>query len=236
MEYTNEQLEQAIAGLPEEFQEAIASSHISTKVREIGNRYKLSAVQSGKLADNAMLAALGLINSANFSETLSKDMAVPITQAQLIVTDVNKIFNEIRKSVQEKTVEPEKDEEAEPLQPTTYNLQPQEEPLKRADVLHGIENPEPMGGSKGAGTSLLGNSLPNEKKESPPEKTTTPTPTAQIGLPVALHDSTTQAGNIAEQKLTQPFKIESKETVIQNKPTINDLRPTIKVDPYREAV
>src|SRR3989338_11074283 len=143
MNYTNEQLEKAVQDLPEEFQEAIASSHITTKVREIGNRYKLNAVQSGKLTDNAMLAALGLIDSINFSETLSKDIAIPVSQAQLIVGDVNKIFEEIRKSIQERASTPENEEEI--LVEPKEVLPEQEEILHRADVLHGIENPEQIG-------------------------------------------------------------------------------------------
>ncbi|MEK7558626.1 MAG: hypothetical protein AAB507_02250, partial [Patescibacteria group bacterium] len=256
MEYTNEQLEQAIAGLPEEFQEAIASSHVSNKVQEIGKRYRLSVVQAGKLTDSAMLAALGLIDSANFSEILSKDLVIELPQAQKIVEDINReVFDEIRKSIREKTVETEEEEEVEYQQSTTDNLQPttndktkngllEEETLRREDVLHGIENPEPVigkgtgvsflgnsleekkeekdvweitkpVGNKGTGTSLLGNSLGEKKKETPPvQKMASPTPARQNFVEQNLGGQapTAPMGNIAEQKLAQPFKIESKET------------------------
>ncbi|OGZ04323.1 MAG: hypothetical protein A2648_01085 [Candidatus Lloydbacteria bacterium RIFCSPHIGHO2_01_FULL_41_20] len=253
MNYTNEQLEKAVQDLPEEFQEAIASSHITTKVREIGNRYKLNAVQSGKLTDNAMLAALGLIDSINFSETLSKDIAIPVSQAQLIVGDVNKIFEEIRKSIQERASTPENEEEI--LVEPKEVLPEQEEILHRADVLHGIENPEParqnfvhppkfQRNSGGQGQNLGGQakppvapitSAPVVKKETinitktetaPAQKVSPPTPAPVIPI-----------GDIAEQKLAQPFKIESKETEVRNTPTTDNQQPTIKkVDPYRETI
>ncbi len=229
MEYTNEQLEHAIAGLPEEFQGAIADSRISNKVQEIGKRYQLSVVQAGKLTDSAMLATLGLIDSANFSEVLSKDLVIELPQAQKIVEDIDKeVFDEIRKSIQEKDREGDSllgtsllgrnGEEKKSVDKPKEVIPEQEEILKREDVLSEIENPEPVGSIKEAGVSSKEEKVGIENIEQPADYQL---PTTNYPLPT---------GNIAEQKLAQPFKIESKETEVKI-PSIH----AVKIDPYREA-
>ncbi len=180
MEYTNEQIKRAVEALPIEFQEAIADSVVSNKVLDIGKRHALHLDQTGKLQDDAMLALLGLIPGSIFSTTLAKDLGIPEAQAEAIVHDINQeVFSPIRKTIQEKTTEEE---------PVGEEKTPDEE-LDREEVLHGIENPEPLVGVSSKEVEVR---------------------SKEIG-------AGDQGGGIVEQKLAGAFKSERVETVEKDK-------------------
>ena len=145
MDYTNEQIELALSRLPEEFQEAIATSSISNKVIDIGKRYNLHIDQIGKLKDSVILLALGFLDSNSFSGVIAKELSMALPQAQTIVGDINReIFEEIRKTIKEKTA-PEK-----PGQKEGYTPEPQaEENLDREELLKAIESPGVVGSIEG---------------------------------------------------------------------------------------
>lgn len=161
MDYTNEQIEEALRRLPEEFQEAIATSSISNRAIDIGKRYNLHFDQIEKLKNNVMLLALGFIDSSSFSGVIAKELSLTVPQAQAIVGDINReIFEEIRKIIKEKTTEvaPERENNVEPATKT-------EESLDREELLKAIESPEQIGSIEGG--SIKYKELSIKKEEEP---------------------------------------------------------------------
>jgi len=214
IEYTNEQLEQAIAALPEEFQEAIASSFVSEKALEIGKRHNLHIDQLGKMKDITMLALLNLVDTSKFSETLATELSVSPGEALSLVRDVDaEIFDGLRKLIREKTAG--KEEGTDSLIAETEKGITPEEPLNREDVLRGIENPVPA--SPPPAPKIMPAGLPAELKI--PEITSGATPPAP-------------QGSIPEQKLTAPFGIPAAVTAKEE----SSIASIKKIDPYREPV
>ncbi|MEK7662310.1 MAG: hypothetical protein AAB355_02325 [Patescibacteria group bacterium] len=231
IEYTNEQLEQAIAALPEEFRGAIASSFISDKSLEIGRRHNLHIDQLSKMKDITMLALLNLIDTSKFSETLIEELSISLEEASSLVNDVNsEIFEGLRKLIREKTTEEENlgevsSEEA-PISPMEIApaAEEKEEKLNRDDVLHGIENPTP------AVPSLPVVVTPQPATingQSPIIPSGEPAPASSYPL-----TSNSQTKSIPEQKLAAPFGIPASVTSKEE----NSIASIKKMDPYREPV
>lgn len=150
MEFTNEQITRAMESLPEEFQDAIADSYVSNKVLEIGQQHALHIDQIGKLQDNAMFAALGLIDGNTFGKTIAKELAIPSDKALAIVRDVNsEVFEGIRALVKERTVREEtetreENAEATPASPPEpARMSESEVSIDREAILKEIESPVP---------------------------------------------------------------------------------------------
>ena len=230
MEYSNEQLERAVQSLPKEFQEAIASSNISDKVLEIGKRYNLHVDQMGKLKDTAMLATLNLISPTNFSETLSKELFLPITKAQALVGDINKeIFEKIKERIRENTKKEIVEEESKIVEPPIeivpqpqQNLdEPTNEKLNKEDVLRGIEDEESQQftrqnfSNKNLGGQATNNNRPNF---------IAPTGIIIKNIPSVL----------SEKVSVPPPTIQTQKKPAKETPPSPVTPP--KIDPYREPI
>ena len=233
IEYTNEQLEQAIAALPEEFQEAIASSFVSEKALEIGKRHNLHIDQLGKMKDITMLALLNLVDTSRFSETLAEELSVSQEEANSLVRDVDaEIFDGLRKLIREETTEKENDtenllkDEEKPEEETPAGTTPaQEEVLNREEVLRGIENLAPAIPPQLSAAELAAPKPPVIAPATPAAAPKTPEVIPPATVP-------TQAGSIPEQKLAAPFNIPATET----KKEESSIASIKKMDPYRETV
>lgn len=96
MDYTDEQIEKATRNLSREMLEAISSSRISNKAREIGERYGLNENQLNELSDTTTDLALGLIPKKEFSNTLMGLLAITDTVATALSLDIDReIFQKI---------------------------------------------------------------------------------------------------------------------------------------------
>jgi len=132
MAYTNEQIKQAVATLPPEFQEALAGTFVANKILEIGKRHGLNVEQTGRLHDIALLSLLGLIPGTRVAEVLVQDLALSEIQAETLVEEITtEIFSGIRHTIREQMEIKNKI----PVQ--------EEENLDRDEILRGIENPHP---------------------------------------------------------------------------------------------
>lgn len=94
------QIEQRLAELPADVQNAIASSDMEQKLNAIGAKHRLHIDQIGRLQDETMLIMLGFADMSTFDEALAKALAVPEEEANALAAEVSdQIFVPIRESM-----------------------------------------------------------------------------------------------------------------------------------------
>ena len=143
------QIEDRIAELPEDIQQAIGSAELEQKVQAIGAKHHLHIDSAGKLQDEVMLVMLGFEPAEQFAQHLSSELGLPSVEAAAVTEEINnEIFMPIRESM--KTFAPK------PPAPT---------PPAKAQDLHPAEI---MLAEK---TLSVPNPTPPEQKPEPPKPT-----------------------------------------------------------------
>ena len=96
----HQKIEQRLAELPRDVQEAIASSELGEKLQAIGKAQGLHIDQMEALSDEVMLAMLGFVELEDLPHSIERQVRVDSARAQAITDAVNKeIFLSIRESM-----------------------------------------------------------------------------------------------------------------------------------------
>ena len=94
------QIEERLAELPADVQNAIASSDMEQKLNAIGAKHHLHIDQIGYLQDETLLIMLGFAEMSTFAEALTKALGVPAEEGKALAEEVsNQIFVPIRESM-----------------------------------------------------------------------------------------------------------------------------------------
>ncbi|HVV15185.1 MAG TPA: hypothetical protein VHD55_02185 [Candidatus Paceibacterota bacterium] len=97
---TAKQIEERIAQLPVDVQEAVLASDFDEKVLAIGKSHNLHIDQSQLLGNEIYMVMLGMSDTADFVNSIEKEVRVSKEEAEKIATDVNaKILAPIRESL-----------------------------------------------------------------------------------------------------------------------------------------
>ncbi len=132
MNYTKEQKNKVLRGLPENIQEVIVSMETFEKLKEISNAHNLHIDKMAELSDECVLVMLGLVKSAQFVDDLVLRLEVDHETAVAIVKEVNeKIFLPIREELRRVQMN------------DNSNSHPEENfnDVSKEDILNEIENP-----------------------------------------------------------------------------------------------
>ena len=154
--------------IPRDILEAIETSKVYDALEKLGEKHNLLLDQVGQLEVDTRLMLLGEIKSANFVDTIAKDLEISKGKAEAITADINtEIVTPLRDSLRKMQEEAEKREVEEPIvrpahiaaqinpiekvgnftihQPTpSHSPQYNDSNLKREDVLHDLENIEKL--------------------------------------------------------------------------------------------
>src|SRR3989338_1030179 len=94
------QIEERLAELPADVQNAIAASDMEQKLNAVGAKHHLHIDQIGYLQDETLLIMLGFAEMSTFAEALGKALSVPAEEAKMLAEEVsNQIFVPIRESM-----------------------------------------------------------------------------------------------------------------------------------------
>ncbi|MFA6430617.1 MAG: hypothetical protein WC229_03180 [Candidatus Paceibacterota bacterium] len=227
--------------LPEDVKKAILSVDYRVQLQEIVKRNHLLIDQAGALETETTLTLLGLEPLENYVENISRELALSKDKAIIVAHDVDElIFKNIRISLQQLNDKNlEENEEIE--ERTTVEL-------SKENVMSGIENPTNIPEESISISSLKSNSLNPEypaepmtkgieirremSLEIPPEaKLPIKSLTDKTKEPEPLHQNTSPANNIVEEKLGTVISTPTEKVVIEE----NSKLPS-KHDPYRESV
>src|SRR5512133_3004931 len=100
MDYTNEQLEQLLASLPEDVKGVLFAFDTGKRIRDIGLKYSLHLDKCSILVDETNLVMFGLTKPKDFLGIVESKLEVTRDIAELIVHDINEqIFGQIRESL-----------------------------------------------------------------------------------------------------------------------------------------
>jgi hypothetical protein len=97
---TQKVLQEQIAKLPPEVQDAVISPTLREKITEVGKKYALHIDQIGKLEDETVLVMIGLANPTDFVENLTAHVSLEKSVADKVAADVSdQIFLPIREAM-----------------------------------------------------------------------------------------------------------------------------------------
>jgi hypothetical protein len=83
--------------LPDGIRNIITSENFNDRIEEVGEKYKLDALQKGILVQTTVQLLIGAIHPNEFIETISAEIDIDKSQAALIAKDINhSIFNEVK--------------------------------------------------------------------------------------------------------------------------------------------
>jgi hypothetical protein len=237
--------------LPEEIKAAISSVDFKVQLQEVVKRNRLLIDQAGALETETTLTLLGLEPLVDYVENLSRELSLPRDKALLVAHDVDElIFKNIRESLQKinDTTLAEEEEIEERAQGDA-----QSGPLKREDVMSGIENPKNIPDESISISSLKSNSLNPEypienmtkgieirremSLEIPPEaklpiKTSSLISTEKVLEP--LHQNVSPVKDIIVEKLTNTVSVPTEKVVVEENSKLPQKNAVH--DPYREAL
>ena len=212
MDYDPKKIEEKIKSLPEDLQEAMFSVDIANKVIDVAEKFDLDIDQAGKLSETTSLVMLGFIPTKKFVSELSRRADIDQTKAGLIAQEVNdKIFNDIRTSLQNIQAEEQKQED---------------EAIARANTLKGIENPTTLAQNTATPTPV------NLLAEYPAivagqEAHTVPTPIATpVSAPATAPAPVVKSINLLDQFMSAPVTTKNPQPQA----------PSTTSDPYREPI
>lgn len=117
----NEMIREQFTKLPPKLQEAITSTEVSEKLREISQRYRLHLDQGQVLENETYMVLLGIEDAEKYEENIKKELGVSPEEARKIADDAAKeIFLSVRNLLKESTTPQQKTEINEP--PATENV------------------------------------------------------------------------------------------------------------------
>lgn len=95
------QIEDRLAELPDDVQEAIASANFDEQIQDIATKHQLHIDQASTLGDEILLVMLGFSNPAAFATTLADKLNITPQIAEAITEEAtNQLFMPIRQSMQ----------------------------------------------------------------------------------------------------------------------------------------
>ncbi len=95
------QIEDRLAELPSDVQEAIASANFDKQVQDIATKHQLHIDQASTLGDEILLVMLGFSSPDAFATTLADKLHIsPETAAAITEDATNQLFMPIRQSMQ----------------------------------------------------------------------------------------------------------------------------------------
>lgn len=95
-----QKVQDRIAELPEDIQEAILSSEFEKTIQQIGSKHGLHIDQMGALGDETMLVMLGFTKADDFAKNVASATHVPIGDAEKLMEEVgSEVFLPIRESM-----------------------------------------------------------------------------------------------------------------------------------------
>ncbi len=237
--YTQEQIEERFAELPEVVQNALASSETGEMLRRIGTRHNLHIDQMGTLNDVTVFVILNIIPRASYMSTLVDELHITEEQARTIVEDVNReILTPINTALKQTTASQNDQEEEESTMPT------------RDEILREIESPRVTTSREAVRTTPSsiapreevvpqeGRSLSHtpitDANDTPPlaheEKEGVMSDTVLSSLKDAPREVPPAPSSLLEKKLTQTTHIAPTQSSIEEKKNPNHH------DPYREPM
>ncbi|MCK4387103.1 MAG: hypothetical protein KAV41_03430 [Candidatus Pacebacteria bacterium] len=152
-------LEEKYRAIPDDVREAISSSEVNRKLRDLTDKYKLQFDEAEDLTKEIGFVMLGLKSPDNFVKNIQKATALDSKTSTQIAEDVNNtIFKDIRKSIRQIHSKPseENSRTAEQIE-TDEELEELGEQRMRAELIKEIENPAEKT------TDLI--KIPQDKKE-----------------------------------------------------------------------
>ena len=97
-----QQLEERLKTLPQAVQNAIASSDLEKRLRELSDKQKLHIDQWQKLENEVMLTLLGFQQAENLENNLIREVGVTAEIARALAENINTIvFEPIRQELRE---------------------------------------------------------------------------------------------------------------------------------------
>lgn len=97
-------IQERFAKLPPKLQEAITSTEVAEKLREIAQRYRLHLDQGQILENETYMVLLGVEQAGKYKENLKKELHISTEQAKQITDDIAKeIFLSIRNRLKDST-------------------------------------------------------------------------------------------------------------------------------------
>ncbi len=97
---TQQQIEKRLAELPEDVRQAILSSDLDQKLRDIAQKHSLHVDQGSALSDETMLVMLGFSDPSEFAGNLAAQLHMPPADAQALAGEVSEqVFLPIRDSM-----------------------------------------------------------------------------------------------------------------------------------------
>ena len=232
MEYDAKKIEERIKSLPDDLQEAMISVNVADKILDIAEENGLYIEQAGKLSDLTSYIMLGFIPTNKFVSELSKRTEIDSTKAGLIAQEINdKIFNDIRASLQQIQANEKKQED---------------EAMVRANTLKGIENPSVLvqAAASPQSVNLLteypaiiqgqeAKTVPSPIQPIPPAMNSAETPTLNTTQTPAAQTPQVKSINLLDQFMSAPVTTKNPQAVAQT--TVNK-SPSNTSDPYREPI
>ncbi|MCW9054942.1 MAG: hypothetical protein OQJ98_03130 [Candidatus Pacebacteria bacterium] len=94
------------AELPEKLQQAITSTEVAEKLREIATKYRLHLDQGQILENETYMVLLGIEEAGKYEENIRHELNIPKDQAEKIATEVAQdIFLSVRNELKARTTE-----------------------------------------------------------------------------------------------------------------------------------
>ena len=155
-------IRERFSDLPPKLQEAITSTDVTSKLRELTQKHRLHIDQGQKLENETYMVLLGIEDAEKYEGNLQRELKIPHEEAKKVAQDVAKeIFLSIREALK-KTAVPSQ----EPVQKTeTY----EQHVAKEADsVTPAIPPPPPSVEEK---IDKLPHTEEEQKKEAPAKET-----------------------------------------------------------------
>lgn len=209
-------IEEKMKNLPEDIKKAIFSNDTAMALQRIGDRYSLHIDQIGKLVEETGLVMVGLKPSNSFADNLVEELGVEKDTVNLIINDINQeVFGQIRESL--RRIQEGNAVESRPAPQPIPQIVRKEEPV--------VINKPTTGFVDNGEFKQINREEILKTIEDPTENH--PTQTIKAG-----EEKSISPLNIAEQKLSGSFKVESTEKKEEER-TIASIK---KADPYREQV
>ena len=99
-------IRERFSDLPPKLQEAITSTDVTSKLRELTQKHRLHIDQGQKLENETYMVLLGIEDAEKYEGNLQRELKIPHKEAKKVAQDVAKeIFLSIREALKE-TAEP----------------------------------------------------------------------------------------------------------------------------------
>ena len=227
------QVEERLAQLPEDIQNAIMASDFDQKMQAIGRAHNLHIDQAQQLGNETLLVMLGVSPMSGFTDDIIQEVRVSKEEADKIIADINtQILAPIRESMKKTYEESASTPTSVPQNPPAMNTK-------------SVVMPSAVGAPRPAVPQMTSSTIPSTIASFTPPATipkimqgSTPTPTAMPmpKPPMPAPDMHPAEIMLTEKTLQVPAPVKPASDAANPPPDAPPKPEAYKADPYREPI